>query len=130
MGKYRQALEAYQTVENLITTHTAGGPLRPACGLDKSQPRKRPRGRKAGPTWLAQAPAAVTKPIPGEAQLRELEALVRTGRAAECRGSGRARWSEWVKIAVPLGAPTDLQAYGVPGNRQHVAARRIQSGAR
>ena len=76
---------------------------------------------------LARAPAAVTRGISGGAQLRELEALVATGRSAECWSAGRAWWAEWAKFAVQLGAPQDMPEYGVPEIRD---AERLEDSIR
>jgi hypothetical protein len=112
-GEYRQALETYAQAEPIVVSHTAGAQcvLRAAwinLGLGNNIEAARLIRVLSG------APAAVTQPMPGSAQLKELEALVRTGRAEECWNAGRVWWAEWAKIAVGMGAPTDLPEYAVP----------------
>jgi hypothetical protein len=112
-GEYRQALEVYSQAEPIAVSHTAAAQcvLRAAwidLGLGNNLEAERLIRILTG------APAAVTRPMQGAAQLAELETLVRIGRAEECWNAGRTWWAEWAKIAVALGAPTDLPEYAVP----------------
>lgn len=112
-GEYRQALEVYAQVESLAVSHTAAAQcLLHAVWINLSLGNNLEAGRLI--RILNKAPPAVTRQMPGSVQLRELEALVRIGRADECWNAGRTWWTEWAKIAVGLGAPTDLREYAVP----------------
>jgi hypothetical protein len=112
-GLYRQALEVYAQAEPIVGSHTAGAQcvLRAAwinLGLGNNAEAERLIKILSG------APPAVTRQMSGVAQLAELETLVKIGRAEECWNAGRTWWAEWSKIAVELGAPTDLPEYAVP----------------
>ncbi len=112
-GEYRQALEVYTQAEAVAASHTAGAQcLLHAVWINLSLGNNIEAARLI--RVLAQLPPAVTRQTPGGAQLQELETLVRTGRAEECWNAGRTWWAEWSKIAVGLGAPTNLREYAVP----------------
>lgn len=112
-GEYRQALEVYAQAEAVAASHTAGAQcLFHAAWINLSLGNNLEAARLI--RVLSQVPPAVTRQIPGGTQLEELETLVRTGRAEECWNAGRAWWAEWSKIAVGLGAPTNLREYAVP----------------
>jgi hypothetical protein len=112
-GLYRQALEVYAQAEPIAASHAAGAQcvLR-AVWINLSLGNNQEAARLT--RLLSRAPPAVTRQLPGASQLRELETLVRIGRADECWNAGRTWWAEWAKIALGLGAPTDLPEYAVP----------------
>lgn len=112
-GEYRQALEVYAQVEPVAVSHTAAAQcVLHAIWINLTLGNNLEAARLI--RILSRAPPAVTRQMAGYAQLRELETLVRIGRADECWDAGRTWWAEWAKIAVGLGAPADLPEYAVP----------------
>lgn len=112
-SEYRQAIEVYAQAEPIVDTHSAAAEcvLRAAwinLGLGNNLEAERLIKVLSG------APANVTRQMKGASQFAELETLVKIGRAKECWTAGRTWWAEWAKIAVALGAPTDLPEYAVP----------------
>lgn len=112
-GEYRQALEVYAQAEPVALSHTAGALcILHAAWINLSLGNSLEASRLIG--ILSRAPGSVTRQLGCSAQLRELVTLVRIGRAEECWSAGRTWWTEWAKIAVGLGAPTNLPEYAVP----------------
>jgi tetratricopeptide (TPR) repeat protein len=133
-GDFRQALEVYAQVETQVSSHgTAAQCTLHAVWINLSLGNDPEAVRLLG--LLSRAPPAVTRAIPAEAQLRELEALVHTGHEKEFWTDGRAWWSEWVKFGLLIGAPPDLPEYGVPeiadvGGLEDSIRQAVRSGDR
>jgi len=112
-GEYRQALQAYLQAEVLAESHAAGAQcVLHAVWINLAFGNNQEAKRLL--LVLARVPPAVTQKLAGSSQLRELQALVHTGRAEECWNAGRTWWAEWAKIAIALGAPNDISEYAVP----------------
>lgn len=131
-GEFRQALEVYAQAEPVAISHTAGAQcILHAAWINLSLGNNQEAARLIG--LLSRTPPGVTRNMTGVAQLRELETLVRIGRAEECWSAGRTWWAEWAKIAVGLGAPTNLPEYAIPeiadvADLEDAIRRSVQSG--